>query len=455
MKELLQKYNIQAPRYTSYPPATEFTEDFKESDALRLIEESNTEEPENISLYFHFPYCPQLCLFCGCNSYLNKSEEESETYVRALLIEVDGMLDKLDLDRQVTQIHWGGGTPNSLDYGLMDEIMNRVLKRVKLSERAEVAIECNPAYLKPENIAQLRGMGFNRLSLGIQDFDPKVLKAVNREPSAMDLNDLMGLIRANNFDGVNFDFIYGLPVQTTEGFLDSLDKAISLQPDRLVTFSYAHVPWVKSEQKKMEGLAFPDPDQKLAMLLGGMEKLTGAGYQMIGMDHYARPEDPLGEASVKGQLHRNFQGYCTRDTTGQVYAFGASSISQLQKAYIQNIRHPEKYIEAINEKGIAVQRGYELSEDQDMIRSGITEVMCNGVLDFEVLAKDFKWTLEDTLKLFRYEPEKYQDLEEDGLLKAYKTRIELELSGRLLSRVIAMRLDPMEKRSGKSFSKII
>lgn len=455
MKELFQKYNIQAPRYTSYPPATEFTEDFSQEDAMRMIKDSNNEDPKNISLYFHFPYCPQTCHFCGCNSYLSKSEEEAEVYIRALLKEVDGMMDILDLDREVTQIHWGGGTPNSMNYSLMDEVMTRVLKRVKLAEKAEVAIECNPAYIKPEHIAQLRGMGFNRLSLGIQDFDPAVLKAVNREPSAMDLSELMGLIRANNFDGVNFDFIYGLPLQTKEGFLSSLERAVELQPDRLVTFSYAHVPWVKSEQKKLEGLVFPDPDQKLSMLLGGMELLTNSGYEMIGMDHYARPEDPLGEASVKGQLHRNFQGYCTRDTTGQVYAFGASSISQLQKAYIQNIRHPQKYIQAINENGNAVQRGYELTDEQDMIRTGITEVMCNGVIDFEILAEQYNWTLEDTLSLFRYKPERFLDLQEDGLLKTSEYRIDLELPGRLLSRVIAMRLDPMEKRKGKGFSKTI
>lgn len=455
MREILQKYNIQAPRYTSYPPATEFKDDFSQEHALQLLNQSNSQNPRNISLYFHFPYCPQTCLFCGCNSYLSKSEAEAEAYVKALLAEVHSLLDRLDLSRPVTQIHWGGGTPNSLDYSLLEEVMSSVLKRVKLAETAEIAIECNPAYLKRENIAQLRSMGFNRLSLGIQDFDPEVLKAVNREPSLLPVEELMGLIREQNFDGVNFDFIYGLPLQTLDSFLESLNKAIALKPDRLVTFSYAHVPWVREEQRKLEGLVFPDPDQKLEMLLNGMEFITQSGFQMIGMDHYARPADPLGVASLKGQLHRNFQGYCTRETTGQVYAFGASSISQLQKAYIQNIRHPQKYIAAIKEHGTAFTRGFEMKEDLEIIRSGITEVMCNGQIDFEQLAEDYRWSVEDTLRLFNYQPERFKDLEADGLLRTYEARMELELAGKLLSRVVAMRLDPMEKRKAKGFSKTI
>ena len=446
MREILQKYNIQAPRYTSYPPATEFKEDFDTIEAKAMIIASNDDKPDNISLYFHFPYCPQTCHFCGCNSYLQKSDDQAGNYIKALLKEVETLFKSINLDRQVTQIHWGGGTPNSLDYKLLGEVMTYILDRVKLSPEAEVAIECNPAYLTRDNIPQLRDIGFNRLSLGIQDFDPAVLKAVNREPSLLDHQELMDLIRANGFDGVNMDFIYGLPLQSVDSYLESLKKAISLKPNRLVTFSYAHVPWVKSEQKKLDGLQFPDPEQKMEMLLQGMELLKQSGYQMIGMDHYALPDDPLGKASIQGKLHRNFQGYCTRETTGQVYAFGASSISQLTGGFLQNIRHPEKYIEAISKTGSAIQRGYKTTKDQRIIGDSITEIMCNGYL---------RLPDDEIKKVLNFDVNRFSDLQDDGLLTVNENEIQLTDTGKLLSRVVAMRLDPLMVGKVEGFSKTI
>jgi oxygen-independent coproporphyrinogen-3 oxidase len=455
MKDLLEKYNIQAPRYTSYPPATEFTEDYPLDSRNEMILESNTDQPRNISLYFHFPYCPQTCLFCGCNSYLQKSEQQAEEYISSLLKELQSLFSLIDLSRPVTQIHWGGGTPNSMDYQLLGKVMDYVLDKVTLSESAEIAIECNPAYLTKEQIPMLRKMGFNRLSLGIQDFDPAVLQAVNREPSSMPIEQLMELIRQNGFDGVNMDFIYGLPFQTVSSFLQSLEKATTLRPNRLVTFSYAHVPWVKSDQKQLESLSFPDPGQKLEMLLEGMALMNTAGYQMIGMDHYALPEDPLGMASKDKTLHRNFQGYCTRETTGQVYAFGASSISQLSSGYLQNVRHPGKYMEAIENNGEAVTRGYKLSQNQKIIGNTITEIMCNGYLNFYEMATRFGMNQLEYKELINFHPERFADLQMDGLLSASDKEIQLSTTGKLLSRVIAMRLDPMIKGKTKGFSKTI
>lgn len=456
MKEIMQKYNIRAPRYTSYPPATEFTgEGFDKEKCRRILSDSNNSDPENISLYIHFPYCPQRCLFCGCNSYLEKSEEKSIEYIDALLKEIDIVLSQVDLSRPVTQIHWGGGTPNSLNFTQIGRIMDALHRRVSLGEHAEIAMECNPAYLQPDHLKQLKLMGFNRLSLGIQDFDPRVLKAVNREPSALPVNELMEIIRSLGFDGVNFDFIYGLPLQTREGFLDSLDKAIAMRPERLVTFSYAHVPWVQEDQKKLEILKIPQASEKLDMFLAGMEKMTSSGYKMIGMDHYALPEDILGAASENGQLHRNFQGYCTKETTGQVYAFGASAISQLSNAYLQNEKHPETYIKAINENSHAVCRGYELKEDEIIVRAAITELMCNGLLDFNALSSEYDKPLSEILEVFDYEPRNFSDLEKDKLLVAGDDKLELTLTGKLLSRVVSMRLDPKVKGESKIFSRTI
>ncbi len=456
MKEIMQKYNIRAPRYTSYPPATEFSEvGFSRENSQRILNASDKVLPHNISIYIHFPYCPQTCLFCGCNSYLQKSEGKAKEYVDALIKEIELTFSQIDLTRQVTQIHWGGGTPNSLDYNQIGRIMDTLYRRINLSEHAEVAMECNPAYLKPEHVKRLKSLGFNRLSLGIQDFDTKVLKAVNREPSLLPIDELLNLIRAEGFDGVNFDFIYGLPLQNKDSFIANLDKAIEIKPDRLVTFSYAHVPWVRDEQKKLESLSFPSPDDKLDMFLGGMEKMISSGYKMIGMDHYALPDDILGKASKNGQLHRNFQGYCTRETTGQVYAFGASAISQLGKAYLQNVRHPDSYIKAINENSHAVQRGYELNDNEVIIRSAITELMCNGILDFEAMSSENNIHVSDIQNIFSYKTENFSDLEKDGLLELNDKGLKLSSVGKLLSRVVAMRLDPKQDGKSEGFSKTI
>lgn len=455
MRELLKKYNIRAPRYTSYPPANRFTEEFAREDAIRLIDQSNQEKPSNISLYFHFPYCPQTCYFCGCNSWLQKDDQQSDIYMAGLLKEVSFVLDRLNPERELTQIHWGGGTPNSMDYRLLERVMTTVLKRVRVSEKAEIAIECNPAYLTLEQISDLRRMGFNRLSLGIQDFDQKVLDAVNRKASLLPVESLMEQIRKENYKGVNFDFIYGLPLQTPHSFLSALDRALAMQPDRLVTFSYAHVPWVKAEQKRLESYWIPEAEQKLDMLIGGMEKMTAHGYRMIGMDHYAHPDDDLAKASLIGQLHRNFQGYCTRETTGQVYAFGASSISQLTHAYVQNIRHPEKYLEQISSEGYAGQRGYVLSEKEMVIREAITEIMCNGYLNFAELGKRFRSDAELMRRILKYDAGRFADLEADRLLNATNDELILTLPGKLMSRVVAMRLDPLIGEETTGFSRTI
>lgn len=456
MKEIIRKYNIRAPRYTSYPPATEFHEQgFHKDECGKILNESNHGKPSNISIYIHIPYCPQKCLFCGCNSYLQKSEDKSTEYTDALLKEIDMVFSHIDLNRKVTQIHWGGGTPNALNFTLIGKVMDALHRKVSIGENAEIAMECNPAYLKPEHVKKLRSMDFNRLSIGIQDFDPQVLRAVNREPSALPVDRLLEIIRAEGFEGVNFDFIYGLPLQNRASFLENLDKAIALRPDRLVTFSYAHVPWVSADQQKLEKFAFPTPDEKLEMFLDGMEKMTSSGYKMIGMDHYALPADILGRASEKGQLHRNFQGYCTRETTGQVYAFGSSAISQLERAYLQNVRNPDSYIKTVGEGSYPVQRGYILSDEEIIIRSAITELMCNGIVDFHVLGDSYGMDINDIKRIFNYSPERFSDLEDDGLLEAGDDRLSLKLTGKVLSRVVAMRLDPKTLNGNQRFSNTI
>jgi len=453
--DLIKKYDIRGPRYTSYPPATEFKAGIDHERARSILLRSNEQQPANLSFYFHVPFCPQLCHFCGCNSCAVPARKGVEEYMQAMIVEMEQVLDLLDPERPVTQIHWGGGTPNSISYRLIDDLMSRLLKRVKLAPQAEIAMECNPAYLKPEHIPQLRAMGFNRLSLGLQDFNEEVLRAVNRAASRLPVQTLVELIRKAGFDGVNLDFIYGLPLQTPEQFRKTIEEAITIRPDRLVTFSYAHVPWVKSSQQRLEVLSIPTGEEKFSMLQIAVDLMNQAGYLSIGMDHFALPGDALGKASQSATLHRNFQGYCTRETTGQVYAFGASSISQLESAYLQNVREWQDYIKAINETGWAFERAYELSEDERVIRSSITELMCNGLLSFDEIGLRYNIDSKEVKRILDYDRSRFGALEEDGLTSAGDDELRLTRQGMQLARVVAMKIDPQLNTEKTLFSKTI
>jgi oxygen-independent coproporphyrinogen-3 oxidase len=258
-----------------------------------------------------------------------------------------------------------------------------------MSEVAEIAMECSPAYLDYSHIDQLAEMGFNRISLGIQDFREDVLKVVNREAPRHPVKEIVAYLRAKGFRGINLDFIYGLPLQTPESFRKTIEQAIEIRPDRIVTFSYAHVPWVKAAQKQLEVIGLPDATDKMNLFLQATEQLTLAGYCPIGIDHFTLPEDDLTKAFTNKQLHRNFQGYCTLETTGQVYAFGASSISQLWGAYAQNVKDIVKYMEMVEETGSAIERGYRLSKNEQIVRAVINSIMCNGLLDIDEMAAAF------------------------------------------------------------------
>jgi oxygen-independent coproporphyrinogen-3 oxidase len=361
--QLLKKYNKPGPRYTSYPPATFFHTEYNNDIYIQNIKNSNFEKPENISLYIHLPFCPRLCHFCGCNTIIMQKQDVVSDYINALIKEITTVARELDKKRTVTQIHWGGGTPNSIPLKYIDQVMSEIVKMFSVDKKAEIAMECSPAYLEFEDIAKLKEIGFNRLSLGVQDFNEDVLKLVNRKPSKHPIEDLVSNMKELGFDGVNIDLIYGLPKQTTESFKKSIEKAIKISPDRIVTFSYAHVPWVKSAQKQLEKIGLPTPEEKLEMFGIAYDLLTQNGYISIGMDHYAKPEDELSSALMSKMLHRNFQGYCTKTTTGQVYGFGSSSISQMHGAYSQNLKDIKKYITSVEKTGLAVERGYELTNN--------------------------------------------------------------------------------------------
>lgn len=455
-KQLLLKYNRPGPRYTSYPPANFFHDGFKNNDFVRLLEESNSKGSENISIYIHIPFCSQRCHFCGCNTTLYENDDIIALYIECLIKEIKTCTAHLDTkNRKVTQVHWGGGTPNSIARKHITRVMDVIHEIFTISDFAEIAIECNPAYLDVDDVRFLVNTGFNRISIGIQDFNPKILDIVNRLHTKLPHEELIKILRDEGFKGVNYDFIYGLPGQTVDSFNDTIKRAIELSPDRLVTFSYAHVPWVMGEQKKLEKIGLPSPEEKLTMFLSSLEIITKNGYEQIGLDHYAKPTDDLAKALREKNLHRNFQGYCTKETTGQVYGFGCSSITQLWGGYSQNEKVLRKYIDRIEKENFAVERGYALSLNEQVCKEVINETMCNGVVDFGKIGTAFSLTAEEVKSIVVYKEEKLAEFVTDGLLTITPKGIEVSKTGMLIVRNIAMAFDPQLNTEGDKYSKTI
>ena len=454
-RALIKKYNQPGPRYTSYPPATFFHEQFSESKFLELVKASNDMWPDNISFYIHIPFCPQICHFCGCNTTLFREESDVERYISALLTEIDMISTHLDKRRVVTQIHWGGGTPNSISFKWIKKVMDYFFKHFKVDTNAEIAMECNPAYMELTDLIELANMGFNRLSLGVQDFDKGLLKKLNRIPSKYPLKDLFRTARKTGINSMNLDLMYGLPDQTLNQHLESVQKAIDLEADRIVTFSYAHVPWFKSNQKKLEEYMLPNAEEKLTMLESSYDLLVNKGYIPIGMDHYVKPDDELHKALKNKKLHRNFQGYASREQTGQVYAFGATAISQLQNAYSQNVRSINKYIELLNNGHLPVFRGYELTQHEIVIRKVISEIMCNHYINWEQIADEMNVSASQIKEIVNYNPETLQSFIDDEMISLTDNELEVTSKGFFLIRNIAMAFDPQLNQENQKYSKTI
>lgn len=452
---LIDKYNVPVPRYTSYPPANFFRDDFVTGDYLLAIEESNKKEPQNISIYLHIPFCTQLCLYCGCNTHITKDQDMMQHYMDALKKEIR-MLNKLiDHNRKISQIHWGGGTPNVLPANLIGEVMAIFNSEYQFIDRPEIAIECNPAHLDQAYINNLVSFGFNRISLGVQDFQEKVLNTVHREVPSIPISKLVAMIRQHPGVSVNLDLIYGLPYQSVASFGKTVEKAIAINPDRLVTFSYAHVPWVKKAQKKLEEHGLPDPEDKVKMFEEAWTRMTNAGYIPIGLDHYAKPDDDMAIALNKRSLHRNFQGYCTRETTGQVYAFGVTGISQLEDVYTQNARTVKEYIDTVENGMIKVVKGYALSDTDKIIRQIINEIMCNQYLSWKQIAKQFNTTVKNLKKLLNFTESKLDGFVADKLLTYTEEEINITNLGRFFLRNIAAVFDIRLEGSIQKFSKSV
>ena len=454
-KELLKKYNQSGPRYTSYPPATFFDSKFSNSDHERHIIESNNENPKNISIYIHIPFCPQICHFCGCTTESGYTKPFLERYVDAVIKEIDHVAKKIDKKRKVTQVHWGGGTPNAISYRYIERITNKLYDEFEFASVYEMAIECNPAHLEFRHIELLKKFGFNRISLGIQDFRNDVLEAINRKPSKHPIEKIVSKIKSEGFTGTNIDLVYGLPLQTVSSFKNTVERAIELKTERLVTFSYAHVPSVLPRQKILEKIGFPSSNDKASMYENSYKKFVNSGYISIGMDHYSLPEDEFAVALKNKNLHRNFQGYCTRETTGQVYAFGASAISQLNSAYSQNIKNAAQYIKAIEANNLAIFRGYSVTKEQKVIRDVINNLMCNYYVDFNNIANNNKISINELHEIIDFSYENFDDFIEDGILEIENEKVNVFENGRLFTRNIAMKFDPLVKKNIGTYSKTI
>lgn len=448
---LFKKYNVPVPRYTSYPTANEF-EPFDAHRYLKAVETSNDAAADNISFYIHVPFCRHLCHYCGCNSVAMAQPKRIEEYFETLHQEIDLLLPHLRKDRRISQIHYGGGSPSSMPLALIRGINEHLLSAFSTIDKPEIAIECHPGYLESNDWQYLLDSGFNRFSLGIQDFNTDVLRTVNRRPSLLPVADIMEILRKGGAK-VNFDFIYGLPKQTTTEFVSTIQTAISLLPDRLVTFSYAHLPSLFKRQMILEKAGLPLQTEKLKMFEEASKMLQSAGYVPIGMDHFVLPDDDLNVALQHHTLHRNFQGYCPRRITAQVYAFGVSGISQLDTAYAQNTKDISSYMAKVNAGQLPIQRGYALAPWQRITREVIECIMCNNAINWHDMAQRLHVSVDEIKQAIHYNEAELQTLQADGLIAFDADSVVITPDGLPFVRNVAAAFDPMMRHNHRLFSK--
>ena len=452
-QQLLQKYNHPVPRYTSYPPANHFTAGCLKEEWERAIFNSNHGEPQHISYYIHIPFCKHLCHYCGCNSYAMAKPETVAKYIDAVVAEIDRVTPMLTPLRALSQIHFGGGSPTAIPIAYLQRIIERLLAGRQTLEKPEIAIECHPGYLEASDWEALASAGFNRVSIGIQDFNPEVVKAVNRRPSLLAPEAILAILRSRNIS-VNLDLMYGLPLQTENSFAETIQRAIELRPHRLVTFPYAHVPWVNPSQKILEKLGLPDANQRVAMFATATRLLLSAGYHQVGLDHFVLPSDELWEAAQTRTLHRNFQGYCTRATTGQVYAFGVTAISQIHGAYLQNGKNIPKYIEESLSGSLLPDKSYLLNPREIAVQKVITHLMCNYEVNWDLLSDgnnpESRGALQEATG---YNPQRFEAFERDGLITPTPYGFRITPKGIPFTRVVAAALDPSYQTQTNAYSK--
>src|SRR5215831_3785170 len=440
-EEFLARYNRPGPRYTSYPTAPVWNDAFGPAD-LEEVHSAADVARTPVSLYMHLPFCESLCLFCACNVIIQKDKNATLPYFEVLKKEIARIAQSVSRERQVVQFHWGGGTPTYSSPAQLEDLFGYTKEQFHVSSDAEIGIEVDPRVTSREHLETLSRLGFNRLSMGIQDFHEPVQKAIHRIQPYEITRDLLQSARALGFDSINVDLIYGLPYQTPETFAHTVDQIIELAPDRVSLFSYAHVPWLKKQQGAFAAF-LPEGMQKFEIFRTGLLKFLEAGYLYIGMDHFARPDDELATAQTNRTLHRNFQGYTTK-AGADLYGMGVTAISGIQNAYAQNHRDLTSWEKAVADRGIATMRGYHLSEDDRLRRAVISRLLCHTVVYKDEIAREFGVDFDE---YFTNELQSLESAREDGLVLLDATTIRATWLGRIFIRNLAMTFDPyLEKQ---------
>src|SRR5580704_12371082 len=431
----LEKYNRPGPRYTSYPTAPVWKEDFGPSDLEEYYARAETLATP-VSLYMHLPFCESLCLFCACNVSIQKDKRVTIPYLAALKKEIDHVGGRVSRKRPVIQFHWGGGTPTYLAPPQMEDLFRFTLDRFSFAPDCEIGIEIDPRVTSRAHLETLRRLGFNRISMGIQDFDPDVQRTIRRVQPYELTRELMMAAREIGFESLNVDLIYGLPFQTAETFKKSIDQVLTLAPDRVAMFSYAHVPWLRKQQGAFQA-HLPEDREKFQIFRAGLDRFLGAGYLYIGMDHFSLPGDELATAQRNRTLHRNFQGYTTK-AGADLYGMGVSAISSVGAAYAQNRREIPAYQSAVAGRGIATMRGYRLSDDDRLRRAVIGRLLCHTVIPKLEVEREFSISFDE---YFASELARLADPSADGLVILGRDEIRVAPVGRIFIRNIAMVFD--------------
>lgn len=452
--ELIKRYDKSGPRYTSYPTAVSFTPNYKEVDFRKHAALSN-QAGGPLSLYFHIPFCDTICFYCACNKIATKDYSKTPTYLEYLYREMDMQAELFDSSRVVEQLHWGGGTPTFLKHHEIEALMAYTRKKFTLldDDSGDYSIEIDPRSVSKDTIKLLRDVGFNRFSLGVQDVDEKVQIAVNRIQPIKETQAIIDACRDNNAQSVSIDLIYGLPLQTAVGFAKTLETAIEMNPDRMSVFNYAHLPHMFKPQRRINVDELPSAEEKLEIMHQSIDTLINAGYEYIGMDHFAKPDDELAIAQAEGSLHRNFQGYTTHAECDLV-AMGVSSISSVHNSYSQNEKDLDGYYAAIGAGRLPIIRGLSLTYDDVLRRTIIQQLSCEFYLDFNAIELQYGIHFND---YFATEIEELKPMQDDNLLTVSHHEIKVTPRGRILIRNICMVFDEhlRQQTTQQSFSKVI
>lgn len=459
--DLLRRLSRPGPRYTSYPTAPEWTEAIGTAERIQHLQRAEAEgEHAPLSVYFHLPFCRAMCTYCGCNVVIARRQERADLYIDYLIREMDLVVQHLVKRRTISQLHWGGGTPTFLNERQLLRLWQAITQRFTILSEAEVALEIDPVVTSREQLALLRGLGFNRISMGVQDFTPEVQQYIGRLQSVEQTRSLYEYCRFLGFKGINFDLIYGLPKQREETFAQTLATVIEMKPDRVAVFGYAHVPWMRPQQRQFAETLIPQAPQRFRLFALAHRYFLEAGYLQIGLDHFARPEDELAQARLARRLHRNFQGY-TVQPASDILAYGITGISDVQRCYSQNVKTLARYYRGLDQGILPVERGWILSAEDHLRRQIINSIMCNFYVDLQQICVPYDL---DAKSVFASELQQLGELEDLGLLQRKGLALELTPLGRILVRNVAMIFDtylrkqPPTAATGKShptFSKTI